>query len=112
MGTMNMASIAMHCTMAATAGVIAVGLAGCTGGEVVDGADAPASVVDPRPDANPFARTRDDPPGRLFIPVRPAAPSETVGTTGSITGVDPHLRHFLAWWEIAEYQHRLRQLGY
>ena len=48
MGTMNMASIAMRCTTAATVGVIEVGLAGCTSGE---------------------------------------------------------------WWAIAEYQHRLRQLG-
>ncbi len=107
-----MASIAMLCTATATAGVIAVGITGSTSGEVVDGADASLSVVDPRPDANPTARTRDDPPGRLFIAVRPAAPSEVLGTTQPIPGADdPHLRHFLAWWEIAEYQHRLRQLG-
>lgn len=108
MVTMTIASIAMRCVAAAAAGVIAVGLAGCTSGELADEADASAPVVDPRPDANPFARTRDDPPGRLFIPLPPSATSETAGTTGSITGVDPHLRHFLAWWEIAEYQHGLR----
>ena len=108
MGTMNRASIAMRCTTAATVGVIEVGLAGCTSGEVVDGADASVSAVDPRPDAIPFARTRDDPPGRLFIPVPPSARSETAGTTGSITGIDPQLRHFLARWEIAEFQRGLR----
>ena len=108
-----MASIAMRCTTAATAGVIAVGLAGCTGGEVVDGADASASVVDPQPEVNPYTRTRVDVRGRLFIPVRPPIPSEVPGTTQPIPGDDDaHLRHFLAWWEIAEYQHRLRQLGY
>jgi hypothetical protein len=110
---MNMASIAMHCTMAATAGVIAVGLGGCTGGEAVDEADASASVVDPRPEVNPYTRTRVDGRGRLFIPVRPPIPAEVPGSTDPIPDdADPHLRHFLAWWEIAEYQHRLRQLGY
>ena len=99
-----MASIVMRCTAVATAGVIAVGIAGCTSGDPVDEADASASVVDSRPDANPFARTRDDPPGRLFIPLPPSAPSETKGTTASAPDDDPHLQHFVAWWEIVEFQ--------